>query len=47
MVNFNDFKSFGNELDEPVILASEASQVFYSQDLKNPDWRVVIIHQGD
>ena len=42
MVNLDKFKSSDNELDEPVILASEASQVFYSKDLKNPNWSVVI-----
>ena len=42
IVNFDKFKSVDNELDEPVILASEASQVFYSRDLKNPSWWVVI-----
>ena len=28
--------------DEPFILASEASQVFYSKDLKNSGWFVVL-----
>jgi len=38
MVNFEKFKSIDSVLDEPVILASEASQVFYSRDLRNPNW---------
>ena len=42
MVNFDKFKSVDNEYDEPAILASKASQVFYSKDLKNPNWWVVI-----
>ena len=42
VVNFDKFKSVSNELDEPAILASQASQVFYSKDLKNPNWWVVI-----
>jgi len=42
MVNFNKLKSVDKYTDEPVILACEASQVFYSNDLKNPDWWVVI-----
>ncbi|OVA11871.1 protein of unknown function DUF4216 [Macleaya cordata] len=42
MVNLNRPKSGDKYLDEPVILASEASQVFYSKDLKNPNWWVVI-----
>ncbi|EYU40698.1 hypothetical protein MIMGU_mgv1a021759mg, partial [Erythranthe guttata] len=37
MVNFDKFKSCSSELDEPVILASEATQVFNSKDLKNRD----------
>ena len=28
--------------DEPFILASEASQVFYSKDLENDSWSVVL-----
>lgn len=42
MVNLNRLKSINNSFDEPVILASEASQVFYSKDLRNPNWWVVI-----
>jgi hypothetical protein len=42
MVNMNKLKSNEKYFDEPVILASEASQVFYSKDLKNPDWWVVL-----
>ena len=42
MVNLNKLKSSSNFLDEPAILAKEAGQVFYSQDLKHPDWSVVI-----
>ena len=37
IVNFDKFKSVNNEYDEPSILASEASQVFYSKDLKIPN----------
>ena len=37
MVNFEKFKSIDSVLDELVILASEASQVFYSRDLRNPN----------
>ena len=42
MVNFDKLKSSGSELDEPVTLASEMSQVLYSKDLRNPNWWVVI-----
>jgi hypothetical protein len=42
MVNLEKLKSINRVFDEPVILASEASQVFYSRDLKNPKWWVVI-----
>lgn len=42
MVNFEKFKSIDSVFDEPVILASEASQVFYSRDLRNPNWSVVL-----
>ena len=42
MVNFNRLKSSDKMLDEPAICAKEAHQVFYSRDLKNPDWWVVI-----
>ena len=42
MVNFDKLKSTSSELDKPVILASEASQIFYSKDLRNPNWWVVI-----
>lgn len=42
MVNFDKLKSTTSMLDEPAILASDASQVFYSKDLKNPGWWVVI-----
>lgn len=42
LVNLNKMKSVDQYFDEPVILASEASQVFYSKDLKNPNWSVVI-----
>lgn len=42
MVNLNKLKSIDKITDEPFILASEASQVFYSKDLKNEDWWVVI-----
>lgn len=48
MVNFDKLKSSSSELDEPVILASEASQVFYSKDLGNPSWWVgLYIHRRD
>lgn len=42
MVNFDKLKSCSGELDEPVILASEASQVFYSKDLRNTGWWTVL-----
>jgi len=42
MVNFEKLKSTSSELDEPAILAFEASQVFYSRDPQNPNWWVVI-----
>ena len=42
MVNFDKFKSVGSELDEPAILAFEVSQVFYSKDIRNPNWWVVL-----
>ena len=38
MVNLDKLKSVSSELDEPVILAFEASQVFYSKDIRNPNW---------
>ncbi|KAL6584302.1 hypothetical protein OROMI_003591 [Orobanche minor] len=42
VVNFNRLKNSNNIYNEPVICAKEAHQVFYSWDLKNPDWWVVI-----
>ncbi|XP_026383701.1 uncharacterized protein LOC113279217 [Papaver somniferum] len=42
LVNLSILKSHTNISDEPVILAEEATQVFYSRDVKHPDWWVVI-----
>ncbi|XP_026377980.1 uncharacterized protein LOC113272345 [Papaver somniferum] len=42
LVNLSRLKSHTNILDEPVILAEEAAQVFYSRDVKHPEWWVVI-----
>ena len=42
MVNLDRLKSVNSELDEPVILASEASQVFYSKDVRKSNWWLVI-----
>lgn len=42
VVNLKRLKSASEFLDEPVILAEEASQVFYSRDMKNQDWWVPI-----
>ena len=42
MVNLGKLKNKNNVNDEPFILASEASQVFYSNDLKNNGWSVVL-----
>ena len=41
MVNLKKLKSSDGEYDEPAILASEASQVFYIPDIQNPDWSIV------
>lgn len=41
MVNLSKFKGCNGEYDEPAILSSEASQVFYISDIHNPDWFVV------
>lgn len=41
LVNLNNLKRIDQPCNEPVILASEASQVFYSKDRKNPNWWVV------
>ena len=42
MVNLGKLKSKDRVNDEPFILASEATQVFYSKDLKNDGWFVVL-----
>ncbi|XP_026396156.1 uncharacterized protein LOC113290785 [Papaver somniferum] len=42
LVNLSRLKSHTNISDEPVILAEEAAQVFYSRDVKHPDWWVYI-----
>lgn len=41
-VNMEKFKSNSNEDDEPCILASQASQVFYCKDPKKDYWHVVL-----
>ena len=41
-VNLGKLKNKDSVNDEPFILASEASQVFYSKDLKNNGWSVVL-----
>lgn len=42
LVNLKNFRSSQSYFDEPAILDFEASQVFYSTDLKDPDWSVVL-----
>ena len=42
MINLGKLKNRDNVNDEPFILASEASQVFYSKDLENDSWYVVL-----
>lgn len=42
MVNLCNLTSSEHINDEPFIFGDEASQVFYSQDPKNPDWHVVV-----
>ena len=46
MVNLEKLKNKNNVNDEPFILASEASQVFYSKDLKITDGLWSCIHQN-
>ena len=41
MVNLRKLKSSSGEYDEPVILSSEASQVFYISDMHDPNWSIV------
>lgn len=45
VVNLDRIRSVDRYFDEPAILACEASQVFYSKDLKYPDWWAVIHSQ--
>ena len=42
LVNLSSLYSSDKVGDEPFILAEHAMQVFYSRDLKNPDWHVVL-----
>ena len=43
MVNFTHFIHGGNEMmDEPYVLASQATRVFYVQDKRHKDWYVVV-----
>lgn len=42
LVNLNNFRRSNNYLDEPAILDFDAHQVFYSTDLKDPEWSVVM-----
>ena len=43
LVNFTRLIHVGDELmDEPYVLASEASQVFYVEDKRDKDWFVVV-----
>lgn len=45
LVNLNNFRSSSSCFDEPAIFDFEASQVWYSKDLKNPDWSIVMRSQ--
>ena len=43
MVNFTHCIHSGNEMiDEPYVLASQATQVFYVEDKRQKDWYVVV-----
>ena len=42
MVNMNKFLSQNHWKDDPFILALQAKQVFYVQDLVETDWYVVL-----
>lgn len=42
LVNLKNFRRSHTYYDEPAILDFEASQVFYSTDLKDPKWSVVM-----
>ena len=43
MVNFTHFIHGGDEImDEPYVLASQATQVFYVEDKRQKDWYVVV-----
>ena len=43
MVNFTHFIHGGDEMiDEPYVLASQATQVFYVEDIRQKDWYVVV-----
>lgn len=43
MVNFTHFIHGGDEMiDEPYVLASQATQVFYVEDKRQKDWYVVV-----
>lgn len=41
MVNLKKMKSSSGEYDEPAILSSEASQVFYISDMHDADWSII------
>jgi hypothetical protein len=42
-VNFNNLLNSGNDvIDEPFILATQATQVYYIQDLIYTDWHAVV-----
>ena len=43
LVNFSRLIHTGDQLiDEPYVLASQASQVFYVEDVRHKDWMVVV-----
>ena len=43
LVNFSQLIHMGGRLiDEPYVLASQASQVFYVEDVRHKDWAVVV-----
>ena len=43
LVNFSRLIHTGGQLiDEPYVLASQASQVFYVKDVRHKDWAVVV-----
>ena len=43
MVNFTHFIHGGDEMmDEPYVLVSQATQVFYVEDKRHKDWYVVV-----